>query len=97
MRYVLVEIIDSYIFAVAAALDINIIYATLMKNLRNRIKYNPAEMNKMFAAGYDYSFIMNKMVAEWENGRSGDQKFFEEFLAEFPLELSWVVTQSHSN
>ena len=90
----LVGVIATYIFAVAAALDINVIYATLMKNLRNRAKYDPAEMNTLHAEGLGYDAIRAKMAEKWSNGRGGDERFFGEFLGEFPLELSWVVATS---
>lgn len=83
--------IAHYIMAVAADLKINIIYATLMKNLRNRGKYDPAEMNVLSADGWDYEEIRPEMVRRWNNGKGGDGGFFEDFLVAAPLELAFTA------
>ncbi len=87
----LIGVIAAHIFAVAVSLDVNIIYAVLMKNLRNRQKYDPVQMNQLYAEGETYDAIRLKMVKKWNNGLGGDTKFFKEFLAQFPIEWSYVV------
>ena len=84
----LIGVIASHIFAVAAALDVNPIYAVLMKNIRNRQKYKPALMNFLRFLGFDYDRITKIMVTLW-NG--GDTKFFKEFLEQFPIEWSYTL------
>ncbi|MBT3249466.1 MAG: hypothetical protein HN846_01885 [Candidatus Pacebacteria bacterium] len=84
----LIGVMASHIFAVATALDINPIYAVLMKNLRNRQKYRPWIMNVLSSIGLNYGQITKIMVRLW-NG--GDTEFFKKFLDQFPIELSYVV------
>ncbi len=83
--------VASHIFAVAADLDVNIIYATLMKNRRNRQKYNPGEMN---ALSIPYKESMRLKADKWNNGAGGDKEFFKAFLTEFPLFLSFSAVNS---
>jgi hypothetical protein len=86
----LIGIIASHIFAAAAALDINVIYAVLMKNSRNKKKYSPVKMNALYmqGAGLSYDEIRARMAGDWRNGMGGDPQFFEEFFVDFPMELS---------
>ena len=91
-----IGIIASRIFAVAAALDINVIYATMMKNLRNREKYNPREMNEVSGVVplIPHANVMQSRADNWNNGAGGDEKFFAAFFVDFPLSLSFSAVNS---
>lgn len=82
------QIILLNILAVAVILDVNVIYATLMKNLRNRKKYDPELMNKMWEQAMTYEEITSTRAKSWNNG---DEEFFEEFMRDFPIELSYAA------
>jgi hypothetical protein len=83
--------IAHYIFTIAAALNVNIIHATLMKNLRNRSKY-PRENELLHDPTGDYDTARKELVVLW-NAQGGDAAFFEEWSRVVPPELAFATAR----